>query len=323
MSDTFRKAFLVALIILAVLLIPGCVRSNSAGTNKDSIIRMAYLKNDLHQLAVWIALEEGFYKEAGLDVQVAGVFNSGPEEMAAFAARSLDIGYVGLAPAINAVANNNVSVQALAQENAEGSAIVVGKQSFIQSPRDLKGQTVAVPGYGNVQDVLLRQTILNSKLEFKDVNIIVLKPSEMIQALKRGDIAAFVAWEPYPSMAEAEGIGKVLLSSHQIWPDHPCCILVGSQDFLNKNPVEIDKLIKVQAQAMDFIKNNSEEAVRIAAKYTGLEPDIVRTAMGRIKYECALDTGHILHFVSTVNKQGFIKIQDEDRFVKDFVWSDK
>lgn len=318
MSGTFRKVFLVWLVILAALLIPGC-----AGTNEGSSIRLAYLNNDLHQLAVFVALEEGFYKEAGLDVQVAGVFNSGPEEMSAFAARSLDMGYVGLAPAINAVANNNVPIQALALVNNEGSAIVVGRQSFIQSPVDLKGKIVAIPGYGNVQDVLLRQALLNSKLEFKDVKITVLKPPEMLQALARGDIGAFVAWEPYPSMAEAQGIGKVLLSSDQIWADHPCCILTGNKDFLNKNPVAVTKLIKVHEQATDFIKNKPEEAIRIGVKYTGLEPEIVRAALSRIEYESTINTEQLKHYVSVLNKLGFIKTQDENRFVRDFVWSDK
>ena len=39
-------------------------------------------------------MEKGFYEKNGVNAQVAGIFKAGPEEMSAFAAGALDMGYV-------------------------------------------------------------------------------------------------------------------------------------------------------------------------------------------------------------------------------------
>ena len=92
-------------------------------------LRLGYLRSDLHHLAAWVGIEKGFFKEEGLDVETAGIFNAGAEEMSAFASKGIDVGYLGMAPSITGVANRAASVKAAALANAEGSAIVVRADS--------------------------------------------------------------------------------------------------------------------------------------------------------------------------------------------------
>ena len=44
-------------------------------------------------------MEKGFYEKNGANAQVAGIFKAGPEEVSAFTAGALDMGYVRVAPA--------------------------------------------------------------------------------------------------------------------------------------------------------------------------------------------------------------------------------
>src|SRR5208282_5188137 len=173
----------------------------------------AYLQSDLHHLPLCVALEKGYFKEYGVDVAIAGIFRAGPETMSAFSADSLDMAYVGIAPTITAVANKTARIRVLAQVNTDGSAIVVGNTSPIRSILDLSGKTVAVPGVSTVQDFLLRKALTNNGLALNKVNIIVLKPPEMIGALRTGQIDAFIAWEPFPAKAVTSGVGRVLVTS--------------------------------------------------------------------------------------------------------------
>ena len=166
-------------------------------------VRLGYLQSDLHQLAVFVALEKGLFQQEGIDITIGGIFKAGPEEMTAFASGELDIGYVGEAPATVAVANKVADVKIIAQVNLEGSAIMVRKGSGIKSLKDLVGKTVAVPGYAQVQDFLLRKALTQVDIHIKSVNVIIIKPPEMIPALSTKQINGFVAWEPYPSKASA------------------------------------------------------------------------------------------------------------------------
>lgn len=100
---------------------------------QETVVRLGYLQSDLHQLACFIALDKGYYAQEGVKVKIGGIFKAGPEEMSAFAARDLDVGYVGAAPATVAVANRVAKVKIIAQVNLEGSAIVVRKGSGIKT----------------------------------------------------------------------------------------------------------------------------------------------------------------------------------------------
>lgn len=290
---------------------------------KSQKIRLAYLQSDLHQLACWIALEKGFFKSKGLDVEVSGIFRAGPEEMSAFAAGSLDIGYVGEAPATTAVANKTANVVVLSQVNKEGSAIVVKQSSNMKHISDLIGRVVAVPGHAQVQDFLLRKALAKHGIDSKRLNIIVLKPPEMIGALKTSQIDAFIAWEPYPAKAITLDIGKILISSSDMWKNHPCCVLVVDSGFLEENPLKVKGIVRAHVEATDFIHRNADEAVMIGVKYTGMDERTVRLAMKSIKYDYIPSLEGEVEYVNFLSKLGYINIDDPraftDRFINDSI----
>lgn len=87
-------------------------------------VRIGYLRADLHQLALFVALDQGYFEEFGLTVDLF-VFSAGPEEMDAFGAEDIDMGYLGIAPATTKRLNLAIPIVILAGANNEGSAIVV------------------------------------------------------------------------------------------------------------------------------------------------------------------------------------------------------
>ncbi len=309
------KSSAIALVMLALL---GVSFDLSQGADSKPI-RLAYLQNDIHQLACWVALEKGFYTQEGLEVTVAGIFKAGPELMSAFAAGALDVGYVGLAPATTAAANKTARVVVLAQANSEGSALVVGKDSRIRSVPELKGKTVAVPGLATVQDFLLRQALGRANLSDQQTRIMVLKPPEMIGALRNGDIDGFMAWEPFPAKAVTLGVGRVLTASRDIWKDHPCCVLVAEAGFLERRSGEARKLVKAHVRATDFINQHPQEVLPIALKYTGLDEKTVVLAMKNVKYAYVLNREAVKEYVHFLSRLKYIKVNDVPAFTDRFV----
>ena len=285
-------------------------------------VRMGYLQSDLHQLAAFIALEKGFYKKEGVEVIVAGIFRGGPEEMSAFASRDLDFGYVGEAPATVAVANRVANVRIIAQANLEGSAVVIQKGSGIKDLKDLMEKTVAVPGYATVQDFLIRKALSDYRIPIKAVNIIIIKPPEMIPALRTKQIDSFLAWEPYPSKAITSGVGEAFILSKKIWPKHPCCVLVADAQFIEKNPEMIMRILRAHMQATQFIRENPKEALDIGVKYTGMDSETVELAMKNIYYEYIPDVQGELDYVTFLQEIGQIKNVEPKNFVKEIIQTD-
>lgn len=311
-----KRLMTAAMLILLVAMVGTDTRAQSSAPP----VRMAYLQNDIHHLALWVALDRGLFKKNGVDVVVKGVFRAGPEIMTAFAAEELDMAYVGEAPSTTAVANKAARVVVVSQVNTEGSALVVAKKSAdINNLTDLQGKTVAVPGHSTVQDFLLRRALRASGMGPEQVNIIVLKPPEMIGALRTGQIEAFIAWEPYPSKADTMSVGRNLATSKHMWPGHPCCVLVAERRFIEDRHDMVAAVVKSHIQATDYIHRNPEEAVKIGVKYTGMDEATVRQAMQNVTYTYELSIQGEKEYVQFLSDLGYIRLDNPDGFVDQFI----
>jgi NitT/TauT family transport system substrate-binding protein len=280
------------------------------------VIRLAYLQSDLHHLPAFVALEKGLYREEGLTVETAGIFKAGPELMSGFSAGSLDAGYVGLAPALVAAANGTARIALIAQVNKNGSALVVAKDSPVNKTADLIGLAVAIPGHATIQDFLLRKLFADAGIEDNRATVITIKPPEMISVLKGSQIAAFMAWEPYPSLAVVQEAGRVLSYSEEIWPDHPCCVLAVSRAVLEKHPSSVSALHRAHRRSIAYIANHPEEAVAIGVHYTAMEPAVVSLALKHIQFDENLPVNQVLDYTVTLNKLGYTAINDPQSFLQ-------
>lgn len=303
--------------LLFGLLVIGTANSQNS---LDRPIRMACLQNDIHHLPLSVAIEKGFFDELGLKVEIEAMFPSGPELMSAFTAEAIDMAYVGEAPTVTAVANGTVKVAILAQVNTEGSALVVGKNSQIREISDLKGKQIAIPGYSTVQDFLLRKTFADTGSDRRGEKVTVIKPPEMIGALRTNQIDGFMAWEPYPAQAVKMGIGRILVTSGDIWKNHPCCVLVVDKRFAERNGDRIRKTIQAHQKSIDFIHENQDEAVRIAVKYTGMDEETIRNAMSNVTYTSSLNVDGLKEYVKFLSGLGYIKVNDLGSFIEKIVY---
>lgn len=305
-----------SVVFLSALLLFAAAATPVAALEK---LRLGYLRSDLHHLAAWVGIEKGFFRDEGLEVEVAGIFNAGAEEMSAFASKGIDVGYLGMAPSITGVANRAASVKAEALANAEGSAIVVRADSPLRQVKELAGKTVAIPGYASVQDFLLRRALEAAGLEIGAVTIIVVKPPEMITALESSQIDAFIAWEPHATKAVTKGIGRILMPSSQIWKGHPCCVVAFEGAVARERPAIVQAFLRAHAKATAFILANTDEAVRIGVQYTGMDEKTVRAALGNITYRSELERAPVREYASYLARLGYIKETDPDAILRDYI----
>jgi NitT/TauT family transport system substrate-binding protein len=118
-------------------------------------VRLGLLSGDGHHLAETIALKKGYYNSVGLRVETKQYAN-GIALVEAFKSREIDVGCCGLPPALLKAINDDVKIRVIEGVNNEGSAVVV-KPGTITQLAELNGKTVATPGAGTVQDLLLRR----------------------------------------------------------------------------------------------------------------------------------------------------------------------
>ena len=321
MNLTFK---LLPSFILASLLFISISGLSGCAPVAPSTVRIGYLLGDLHHLPFFVAEDKGFFLEEGLRVEVVGPFDAGPAEMDALAANQIDMGYVGVAPAVLAAARK-VPLSIVSGVNLEGSGLVTGLD--INSVAELKSKKIATPAPGSIQYVMFGMLLANNNLGYNDIELFpgTVKPPDMPQSLQTGRINGYFVWEPFVARSVVGGYGKVLVESKDIWPGHPCCVIVTGGDFVRSHDSTVTSVTRAHRRAIDFIEANPAEAKAIAAKWTRLDPSVIDNAFGRVKYTYSLSKDDIKRFVSEIislGEKGAIKpiitvddVPDLDTFV--------
>lgn len=265
----------VLTVVVTFALILG-LQSIAIGQEKE--ISFGYLVADqLHSPAVMIMKEKKMLEAEGFKVKW-GEFLAGSYLMQHFTSGEIDFGSCGAVP-IMITRGQGVDVVILASANTEGSSIVV--KDSIKTAKDLSGKSVGTPGIGSIQDAMIDMIARNEKIKILHKH---MKVSDMPLFLQKGEIDGFVAWAPHPARAIDLKYGHQILTSHDLLPDHQCCVLVTSGKMLKNDPETVKKVVKTYVKAYEWFVANQDEAIAMMVKNTGMKEDVVRMAMKTVKY---------------------------------------
>ena len=248
-----KITFGIALAFIALLVIG----SASAGifefkSEGEDTIRIGYLPSD-HDAALFVADAKGYFDKEELNIDMIK-FNNGNELMKAMEDDEIDVGYVGVAPALYYI-GNGAEAKIISSAQNEGSGIVVNTNSGINTASDLTGKKIATPGEGSIQELLLSYYLKENGISNKDLKIKTAKVSEMNEKLESGEIDGAITFQPYVTIAEANG-NNILVNSSEILPNHPCCVVVATDDFIKEHPEEAEKVVSIHKKATKVINKN-------------------------------------------------------------------
>lgn len=247
----------------------------AVSTDKQKII-LAYLIGDqLHQYALPIAMEKGYFAEEGIEVELKE-FQSGGMITQFF--NEVDVALMGMNPAIIGKAQglDMVVFQSL---NHGGSSLVV--HPSITKFADLGGKPVATPGVAAIQHNIFTMFERDNGITAKKLTA---KVTDMAIFAQKEEIMGAIAWEPWPTLVMEMAGWKRLLSSNDMMKNQQCCLWVTSRSFMEENPAIIEKLVRINIKATKYIREYPQEAIKILAKYANREESTVETAFTNMIY---------------------------------------
>ena len=206
------------------------------------------------------------FANKGETVEVKPFTNPGDMKTALLAG-DLDFTGTTWATAIMA-ASKGEPVKVVAAMTEKCSALVVGKDSDIKTTKDLKGKTIAyVPG--TMHHILLLEVLNKAGLDpAKDVTLKKIDFFDMGQALASKSIDAFLSGEPFPSIAEIDGYGRVL--EYPYFDDSVGYInaaMLTTEDEIKKEPEKIQRLVDMHIQASKYYMEHKDEWIDRAAEF--------------------------------------------------------
>lgn len=212
-------------------------------------------------------------------------FDSGVAVRDAMVAGRVDIGVSSVSSFIVGVDKGDLTGIAVVAYSGASNSIMVAKNSSIKSVADLKGKKVATQ-FGAGSDYTFRTKVLSKfGLKPEDLQLVNAKYADHVAALASNSVEAFVGTEPYPAVAEALGIGRVLVTFEDY--DLVPVMLAINRPVLEKRRADVVNFMKGWLVAVDVFRKDPERAVKIVAAVfkkqgNNLEDSVIKTALDRL-----------------------------------------
>jgi NitT/TauT family transport system substrate-binding protein len=310
-SSSKRNLIYAAIAIVIVAAVAGvfAFRGKVFAPKTIASLRVGYLPVTGHA-KFFVAQEEGFFKDEGLNVQLIEFANSA-DGLNALRAGKLDLGAFGTtAPLVHIAKGADISI--IGGVMGEDAAIIVKPESAIKSIADLKGKKIATVRLAT-GDAVLRGALSDAGINWKtDLQIFELNsPPAVLEAVKSGQVDAGVTWGPHDLRAEEQGL-KVIIRSGSLQPGHPCCRLtVHTQDALQRKEVWAHS-IRAILRAEKFAHDNHQKTVDDIAKYLKLDRGLIERAYysGHLDQATDPNLAGVQRFWETMNKSGFVESKE-------------
>lgn len=317
----FAKFGLVMAVVVALAGgLSGCSTNTTTTESKNTKIRIAHFPNITHSQALIGRANGQFQKALGESNTIEWkTFNAGPAEIEALFAGEVDIGYIGPGPAINGYTKSKGDLQIIAGATDAGAILVTRKDLVLKNVGELSGKRVAVPQFGNTQDLSLRHILQENGL--KDtakggtVEVRQADNPDIKTLLDQGEIDAALVPEPWGARLVNEVKANVLLDQKQVWRDgnYTTAVVVANTKFIQDHPDLVEKFLRTHVELTDYINKNPEPAKETInsqiKELTGkaLAKEILDASFKRLTVTNNPEKDSVVDFVKLSLDAGFIK----------------
>jgi ABC-type nitrate/sulfonate/bicarbonate transport system substrate-binding protein len=264
-----------AAALLALLLAVSCGGDNKGGPERVNV-QLDWTPNTNH-IGIYVALANGWYKDAGLDVKILPFTDTNPDTMVAN--QQADVGFSFPANVIfsRAAGLTVYSIAAVLQRNPTELAVL--DSSEIKRPRDFDGHTYA--GFGLPYEEPQIKTVVKADGGKGNFDVATLSTAAY-EALyqKRADFTEiFTTWEGIEAQLRGIKLRTFRYADYGV-PDFPGVVLIANWDGLQgEKSAKIARFLQVTRRGYEYAAQNPDEASKLFIDYlpdgTFPEPDLV------------------------------------------------
>lgn len=319
MKRNILKSVMAALVMTMVLVTTSACGSKKV--DKNVTVRVAHFPNITHSQALIGRAEGQFQKALGDTNKIEWKeFNAGPSEIEALFAGEIDIGYIGPGPAINGYAKSKGDLQIIAGATDAGAILVTRKDLVLKSVKELSGKKVAVPQFGNTQDLSLRnlmqQNGLKDTTKGGTVEVRQAENPDIKTLLDKGEIDAALVPEPWGSRLVKEVKANVLLDYKDVWREgkYTTAVIIARTQFVKDHPDIVEKFLRAHVELTDYINKEPEKAKETVNAQI---KELTKSALAKDVLDEAFKRLVVTNNPEKESVQGFIKLSVETGFLKE------
>ncbi|WP_195573770.1 ABC transporter substrate-binding protein [Paenibacillus sp. 1001270B_150601_E10] len=285
-NTRWKQAILLTIIMLMTVALAACgqdSKGKQAGDTPNAKeprsvkVVLDWTPNTNHT-GLYAAEAEGYFKEAGLDVEIIQPATGGSDAMIASGEASFGITVQENITQARSQGVPIVSLAAIIQHNTSGFA--APKSKNIKSPKDFEGKTYG--GWGSpVEEAVIRTIMKNQNADFDKVKNVNMGNADFFTAVKKDiDFAwIFYAWTGIEAELRGEPIDMIYVNESSDALDYYTPVLATSEKMIAEDPELVKAFVGAVSKGYQFAIEHPEEAAdHLLKAVPDLDKDLVQAS---------------------------------------------
>lgn len=308
----FSKKIIASLLCLVLTLSLTACGSGNSGSNADAsgtTITIAY-QGGIGYAPVHVMEAKGLIeKNYGEGITVEYVkLDSGAAINEGIIGGTIDIGCMGVAPAISGVAAG-IPYKVISNLCSQSHGLTSNNPSITTLSEITSEDKIALVNTGSIQHILLA---MGAEKELGDAhaldnNIQAMSHAEGMAALESGTVTMHLTSSPFIYQErENENYNELSIIS-EVWPSGNSFLVAMASTEIEKDEKLYNAVSAAFVEAIDFINNNQTETVEIESQYLDLDADTVLSYLSEEDCQYFSDVRGAATMMSFMHRAGFIE----------------
>ncbi len=262
------RSWIAAGLAALVLALPAAAQAQKPETAK---VRLAVGgKSSLYYLPLTITERLGYFKEAGLDVEISD-FAGGAKSLQALIGGSADVVTGSFDHTIQMQAKDQSIVAVVQMGRFPGFALGVrkAKAANYTGPKDLKGMKIGVTAPGSSTHFMVLYMMAQAGLKPDDAVFIGTgSGGTVVAAVQHGEVDAISNADPMITKLDREGAIKIVADTRTLegttkvyGGPYPAATLYTPASFIEKNPNTVQALVTALVRGLKWVQAHSADDI--------------------------------------------------------------
>ena len=301
-----KKPLIAALAAIMIMSFSACGGGSSEG--ESTKITSAY-QYGMAYAPLEVMKEQKLIEKYYDGAEVEWVtLNSGPAINEGIASGSIDVGAMGVGPAVIGV-TSGVPYKICSNMSGQPHKIMTNNEN-IKSLTDITDEKIAMVNVNSIQHVMLAMACEKElgDAHALDNNIVAMAHPDGMSALISGSVDCQLTTSPYVfKEAAEEGISEVE-ALDSVWPDgNSFIVAMASTKLYEENPELYDAVVKALAEAIDYINNNKEEAAKMLCEAEEVDAETMLAWLNDPACVYTTETKGVLEMATFMAENGFLE----------------
>lgn len=276
----YKKIIAVVMSAIMLMSLVACGKDDNK-TADGELTKITFVLDwtpNTNHTGLYVALEKGYFEEAGLDVEIVQPPEDGAEVLVASGEAQFGVSFQDTMAA--AISGDNplpiTAVAALIQHNTSG--IISRKGEGMDTPKGMEGKSYATWN-GPIELAMMEQVVAADGGDFSKVELIPSTVTDEVTALKTNSVDSiwiFYAWAGVKT--ELEGLETDYFAFKDIDPvfDYYTPVVISNNSFLEDDPETAKAFLEALGKGYEDAIADPEGAADILCKHVPeLDHDLV------------------------------------------------